>query len=117
MSQEHSFVPEVQIDCLLDLVRIIKNGEIFSRKYEAIQHGAWFIGCAAAKLGSDPSVYTMAIDTQPELEADLPELASEVEKLALAAGSDEDEDKADLDPLTVITIIGIVIRIIAALRK
>lgn len=57
----HGFVPSIEFDCLRELVDIVRKGQLAERKFEAIQHGSWFVGCGAAMLdnrelivGSEP---------------------------------------------------------------
>lgn len=115
MSACHSFVPEYQFPCLMELIKIVRAGELGERRYEAIQHGSWFIGCAAAKLDESPSIFSEAGESEAVV---LDDLIGELEvAVSLPPMSYGDEEPSEIDPMTIITIIGIVIRIISALRK
>lgn len=115
MPECHGFVPEYQFPCLMELIKIVRAGELGERRYEAIQHGAWFIGCAAAKLDSSPTIFGDAGESEA---IDLSDLIGELEvAVSLPPMSYGDEEPSEIDPLTIISIIGIVLRIISALRK
>jgi len=113
-NHSHNFPAEYPFDCLLTLVGIIRRGEMVEKKYEAIQHACWFIGCAAAKLAvKSPDLFAASFgDDMPK---SLDELADEISsKLAFASTG---EEPAEIDPITIIAIIGIVINVIIHLRK
>lgn len=112
----YKFDSEIPFDCLFDLIRIVREGELVEKKYEAIQHGAWFIGCAAAKLGGSPDVFG---DVGASEAITIEDLVDDLEsRLSGNPGlSGSDEEPSEIDPLTIISIIGIVIRIISALRR
>lgn len=48
MSCPCSFPPSLQLDCLLELFRLVRSGEIVSAKAHALQH----VGCLLGSLGS-----------------------------------------------------------------
>lgn len=105
------FEPKIRFDCLAELVSLFRKGELVSKKSTALQHAACFLGCYAATLEDSPSVFSMADPT--EVDHYLAVLEEMVDADELLVG----EDPANLDPATIIAIIGVVIQVLAFIRK
>ena len=113
-THSHTFPAEYPFDCLMSLAGIIRRGELAEKKYEAIQHCCWFIGCAAEKLkAKTPDLFAAVLE--PNDCASLEELADELTANTVFASSEK--EPAEIDPTIIIAIIGIVINILINLRK
>lgn len=110
---KHEFVPGFEFECLVDIVSIVRSGEVAAKKWELIQHASWFCGCAAAKL--DGNEDPVPIGTQPSYDMaalSVEQLADEVEKLTRPAFG---ATPAKLDLATIMIIINLVSEIIKRL--
>lgn len=105
---EMHFQPGIELDCLRDVITIVRNGQAIERKYELVQHCCWFVGCAAAQLGGDEEIY----------QADLGEVCSS-ESIALIVAEMEDNipaaDTEAINPIMVLTLIKLAIDLIRKL--
>lgn len=111
----HPFEARVPFDCILELIQIVRSGQLVEKKFEAIQHAAWFIGCSAESLKNKPPVFSEL----PEIEEDLTDeqIADELATYVPVADAPPGEDAAAIDPATLITIISLVLRLLASRKK
>lgn len=67
----HAFEPKFELSCIAEIVNAVRSGEFGERKFELIQHGAWFIGCASARIeqlfeGDDEPQPYAEVGVEPE---------------------------------------------------
>ena len=105
------FEPKIRFDCLAELVSLFRKGELLSKKSTSLQHAACFFGCYAATLTDSPSVF--AVTDPTEVDHYLSVLEEVVSSDELVAG----DDPANLDPATIIAIIGLIINVLRTLRN
>lgn len=48
------FVPGLHFDCLLEILSMYREGRLRDEWLQAMQHGSWFVGCAAAQFDTTP---------------------------------------------------------------
>lgn len=102
------FEPGIELDCLRDVVAIVRNGQVAERKFELIQHCCWFVGCAAAQFGGDEEIYKYDLgecgsDDTPIL------IVSDIEEHLPAVGTEA------INPIVVLTLIKLAIDLIRKL--
>ena len=95
------FEPGFHFDCLADLIKIVRNGEVIEKKFEVVQHACWFVGCAAAQLGPEPEIFS-----------DLPENLSVEECCDLLEENIPQEGSEAINPMAIWFMIRLAIRIL-----
>ena len=80
MSCACEFEPKIQVACGLELVNIIRSGEIVERKGEALMHAGCIVGCLGASLKGDDGeqVFGQAPNAAPD---DLESCCNELEAI------------------------------------
>ena len=114
----HQFIPGFHFECVRELISLYRSGQIAERWPEAVQHGAWFVGCAAAQFdssifrpaGEDEKVEIVAGSSIDEASDDL--LLSRLEELVPEPG----EEVAGISPEMIMMIIEIILRLIERRR-
>lgn len=113
----HAFEAKVPFDCLWDLINIVRSGELATKKLEAAQHAAWFVGCAAESLKNKPPVFSELPDSYDDMSDE--QLADELATLVptFTAVPTAGDDPAAIDPATLITIITLIMKLFANRKK
>lgn len=67
-SGEPKFEPTIPWQTALELVALVRSGDIKENKIRALQLGAWVVGCSATAIGEreDGDVVITANDVQPQ---------------------------------------------------
>ena len=74
----HTFEAKFEGACLIEIVRILRAGDVGRQEgLEIAQHAAWFIGCGAKLLAQDGDDEIVGLAAPSE---DLASLADELEK-------------------------------------
>lgn len=71
------FQPVIQVDCVLDVLRIIRSGEVLAARAELLQHVGCLVGSLGKYLEGEVSIAVAAFDTFCSLE----ECADELERM------------------------------------
>lgn len=48
-----NFEPAIQVNCILDIVKIVRSGELISKKGEILEHAGCVVGSLGAYVGNE----------------------------------------------------------------
>jgi len=109
---KHEFVPSFPVECVTEIISIVRSGQINARKWELAQHAAWFIGCASARLeqlvGPEDDVQPGPYSSLNVAELSTQELCDKCQELT-AFGND---NPAKFDIATWMMVIKLVIELV-----
>ena len=98
-----TFEPKLQIDCVMEIVRVVRKGDMLGNYPELLQHSGCILGSLGTYLDSDS--VTMCANAH-DLPVSLEEAAAEVEASLVGATAD-----AALNP----ALIALIMRLIELL--
>lgn len=83
------FEPKIQVDCVLSILGILRNGDILAAKAELLEHAGCLIGCLGAYLKKPISPEDFFAAAPDDLPITLEECTRELESVFAVTRSDD----------------------------
>ncbi len=116
MSCDCTFEPKINVDCALEILRIVRTGDLIAAKAELLQHAGCLIGCLGAYLDgqTEPHLFSAA---PVDLPCTLEECCDEIEASVDASDGTAKFGAAAISPAMVALLLKLAELLIAKFLK